>query len=203
METPLERVPCAVAVVLAKASETLASSPGSEIYRVVNRCELSPGACSEAYPSRVDNDSEGFLDEPTHVPLSLSARHILQLVRLFFRPRPSPFPGGARVGSFLLHRPFVRLDELPLFDTLFTGVQQGEGGRDGGRGGVGEALGAASASDPGAATTKARVWMLRALRDGEREEERKRRRESEVLSGLVSAVPLYRSWSPGPWLVPK
>ena len=73
-----------------------------------------------------------------------------------------------RVCSFLLHRPFVRLDELPLFDTLFTGVQQGEGGRDGGRGGVGEALGATSASDPGAATTKARVWMLRALRDGER-----------------------------------
>lgn len=73
------------------------------------------------------------------------------------------------VGSFLLHRPFVRLDELPLFDTLFTGVQQGEGGRDGGRGRVGDSLGATSASDPGAATTKARVWMLRALRDGERE----------------------------------
>lgn len=38
METPLQRVPCAVAVVLAKASEALASSPGSEVYRVVNRC---------------------------------------------------------------------------------------------------------------------------------------------------------------------
>lgn len=38
VESPLERVPCAVAVVLAKGSEALASSPGSEIYRVVNRC---------------------------------------------------------------------------------------------------------------------------------------------------------------------
>lgn len=71
------------------------------------------------------------------------------------------------VPSFLLHRPYVRLDELPLFDTLFTGVQQGEGGRDGGMGGVGDALGATSTSDPAAATTKARAWMLRALRDGE------------------------------------
>lgn len=40
VETPLQRVPCAVAVVLAKASEALASSPGSEIYRVVNRCVM-------------------------------------------------------------------------------------------------------------------------------------------------------------------
>lgn len=40
VETPLQRIPCAVAVVLAKASEALASSPGSEIYRVVNRCGL-------------------------------------------------------------------------------------------------------------------------------------------------------------------
>lgn len=48
----MERVPCAVAVVLAKASETLASSPGSEIYRVVNRCELLSGTHSKGYPTR-------------------------------------------------------------------------------------------------------------------------------------------------------
>ncbi|CAM9189876.1 unnamed protein product, partial [Ectocarpus fasciculatus] len=130
VETPLQRVPCAVAVVLAKASEALASSPGSEIYRVVN--------------------------------------------------------------SFLLHRPFVRLDELPLFDVLFTGVQQGEGGRDSGRGGHGDALGATSASDPGAASNKARVWMLRALRDGLRTSE-----DLELAAGK-RAVPLLLAMADSP-----
>lgn len=57
----------------------------------------------------------------------------------------------------------MRLDELPLFDTLFTGVQQGEGGR----GGAGEAVGMLGSDS--AATSRARVWMLRALRDGEKE----------------------------------
>ncbi|CAM9715239.1 unnamed protein product, partial [Ectocarpus sp. 4 AP-2014] len=130
VETPLQRVPCAVAVVLAKASEALASSPGSEVYRVVN--------------------------------------------------------------SFLLHRPFVRLDELPLFDVLFTGVQQGEGGRDGGRGGHGDTLGATSASDPGAASNKARVWMLRALRDGLRTSE-----DLELAAGK-RAVPLLLAMADSP-----
>lgn len=72
--------------------------------------------------------------------------------------------------SFLLHRPHVRLDELPLFDALFTGVQQGAGARGGGGGGMGggdASVLSSALSDPGAATTKARAWMLRALRDGE------------------------------------
>lgn len=37
IERPLQRVPCALAVVLARAGEVLASSPGSEVYRAVNR----------------------------------------------------------------------------------------------------------------------------------------------------------------------
>lgn len=37
LETPLQRVPCAVALVLARVSETLASSPFSDLYKVFNR----------------------------------------------------------------------------------------------------------------------------------------------------------------------
>ena len=81
-----------------------------------------------------------------------------------------PISPHVRHSSFLLHRPHIRLDELPLFDALFTGVQQGEGTRGGGGGGGGGRMGGGDtsgvSSDPGAVTTKARVWMLRALRDG-------------------------------------
>lgn len=69
-----------------------------------------------------------------------------------------PLIAQTRRNSFLLHRPYIRVDELPLFDTLFTGVQRGGGG------GPGSGLGVAGA-DP-AAAGKARMWMLRALRDG-------------------------------------
>lgn len=57
----------------------------------------------------------------------------------------------------------MRLDELPLFETLFTGVAQGEGARGGAGGGDSAGM---TGSDP-AAAGKARLWMLRALRDGE------------------------------------
>lgn len=188
LETPLERVPCAVAVVLAKASEALASSPGSEIYRVVNRrglylacwhahtaqiCNTVVTAYAYVYTTRICAPAPGPLSRSLRAP-RVCLLHIFQLFLSFLSQPPPPPPTRSslaciRVDSFLLHRPYVRLDELPLFDTLFTGVQQGEGGREGGgRGGTGEALGATSASDPGAATAKARVWMLRALRDGER-----------------------------------
>lgn len=70
---------------------------------------------------------------------------------------PIPIISSASPNSFLLHRPYIRLEELPLFDTLFTGVQMGGGGQ---RGGL-----VVAGADP-ASASKARMWMLRALRDG-------------------------------------
>lgn len=72
--------------------------------------------------------------------------------------------------SFLLHRPCIRLNELPLFDTLFTGVQPGEAGRSASGGG---AL-SSSAYDPSVAAAKSRLWILRALRDGKNRKEQAR-----------------------------
>lgn len=62
---------------------------------------------------------------------------------------------------FLLHRPYIRLDDFPLFDTLFTGVPQGGGAR-----GASGVAGMGMEIVDLAAANKARMWMLRALRDG-------------------------------------
>ncbi|CAM9781190.1 unnamed protein product [Discosporangium mesarthrocarpum] len=102
LEVPLQRIPCAVAVPLARASEIMVSNPGSDVYRAVN--------------------------------------------------------------SFLLRRPYVRLREIPLINSLFTGVRVSGGG------GGASNLGATAHIDP-ASAAKTRVWLLRGLRDGLRTSE--------------------------------
>ncbi|CAM9109591.1 unnamed protein product [Choristocarpus tenellus] len=101
LDVPFQRVPCVVAVLLARASEVVMSTPGSDVYKAVN--------------------------------------------------------------NFLLRRPCIRLRELPMFNSLFTGVHGSGGGIGAGSGASG--LTAASHLDP-ASAGKARLWLLRGLRDG-------------------------------------